>query len=108
MPRSVRVSGHATNTETFRGSRRALAGGFVGCASAGPASIANGRAVYNEVINSTEDEQLLNVSVRERYDQTFGMLTVASVTASIKVSANVSANAGIGPDENYSGNLVPL
>lgn len=79
-----------------------------GCASVGPASIANGRSVYNEVINSTEDEQLLNVIVRERYDQTFGMLTVASVTASIKVSANLNGNVGIGPTENYAGNLVPL
>ncbi|MBL8886727.1 MAG: hypothetical protein JNK16_08705 [Phycisphaerales bacterium] len=79
-----------------------------GCASVGPASIANGRSVYNEVINSTEDEQLLNVIVRERYDQTFGMLTVASVTASIKVSASLNGNVGIGPTENYSGNLVPL
>jgi hypothetical protein len=83
-------------------------GALSGCASVGPASIANGRAVYNEVINSTEDEQLLNIIVRERYDQTFGMLTVASVTASIKVSANLNGNIGIGPTDNYSGNLVPL
>ena len=82
--------------------------GIAGCATVGPASIANGRAVYNEVINNTEDEQILNVIVRERYDQTFGMLTVASVTASIRVSANVNGNVGIGPNENYSGNLVPL
>ncbi|MBX3389067.1 MAG: hypothetical protein KF691_06380 [Phycisphaeraceae bacterium] len=86
----------------------ASVGLLVGCAAAGPASIANGRAVYNEVINNTEDEQILNVIVRERYDQTFGMLTVASVTASIRVSANVNGNIGIGPGENYSGNLVPL
>lgn len=84
------------------------AGTLAGCATAGPASIANGRAVYNEVINNTEDEQILNVIVRERYDQTFGMLTVASVTASIKVSANVNGQVGIGPTENYSGNLVPF
>ncbi|MBX3378863.1 MAG: hypothetical protein KF805_02110 [Phycisphaeraceae bacterium] len=89
----------------------ALLGAIValsGCAAVGPASIANGRAVYNEVINSTEDEQLLNVIVRERYDQTFGMLTVASVTASIKVSANVNGQFGIGPKESYAGNIVPL
>ncbi|MFO0860366.1 MAG: hypothetical protein U0570_07410 [Phycisphaerales bacterium] len=79
-----------------------------GCATVGPASIANGRAVYNEVINSTEDEQLLNVIVRERYDQTFGMLTVASVTASIKVSANLNGQVGVGPNADYAGNLVPL
>lgn len=31
-----------------------------GCAVVGPASISNGRMVYNEVINYTEDQQLLN------------------------------------------------
>jgi hypothetical protein len=79
-----------------------------GCASVGPSMISNGRAVYNEVINYTEDQQLLNLIVRERYDQTFGMLTVASVTASLKVSATAGAQFGIGPNSNFSGNLVPL
>ena len=79
-----------------------------GCASVGPSMISNGRAVYNEGTNCTEDQQLLNLIVRERYDQTFGMLTVASVTATIKVSATTGAQFGIGPDSNFSGNLVPL
>lgn len=104
------------NTRIPRGSGlRAASGMFLivvlaaaGCAPAGPASISNGRAVYNEVINTTDDEQLLNVIVRERYQQTFGMLTVASVTASIKVSGNAAGQFGIGPESNYAGNLVPL
>jgi len=79
-----------------------------GCALVGPASISNGRGVYNEVINNTEDEQVLRVIVLERYEQTFGMLTVTSVTASIKVTANASAQFGVGSKQSYEGNLVPL
>ena len=79
-----------------------------GCALVGPASISNGRGVYNDVINNTEDEQLLKVIVLERYGQTFAMLTVTSVTASIKVTANASAQFGVGSNQAYAGNLVPL
>ena len=42
-----------------------------GCATVGPVSIAAGRGAYAEVINRTEDEQILNVVVRQRYDETF-------------------------------------
>jgi hypothetical protein len=55
-----------------------------GCTVVGPPSISNGRMAYNEVINYTEDQQLLNAIVRERYGQTFGMLSVASVAANVK------------------------
>ncbi|HTP63674.1 MAG TPA: hypothetical protein VMJ14_16515 [Burkholderiales bacterium] len=79
-----------------------------GCALVGPASISNGRGVYSDVINNTEDEQLLKVIVLERFGQTFGMLTVSSVTASIKVSATAGAQAGVGSKQAYEGNLVPL
>ena len=43
--------------------------GFSGCAVIGPQSITAGRGVYAEVINRTEDEQLLNAIVRQRYDR---------------------------------------
>ncbi len=60
-----------------RAGRSALLGvvalGFCGCALVGPQSITAGRGVYAEVINRTEDEQILNVMVRMRYDETFGM-----------------------------------
>ena len=79
-----------------------------GCNVLGPPAIANGRAVYNEVINTTEDEQVLGIILRERYDQTFGMLTVASVTANISARSSVGTNIGFGPNQNYDGNLVPL
>jgi hypothetical protein len=82
--------------------------GFCGCAVIGPQSITAGRGVYAEVINRTEDEQIMNVIVRLRYDETFGMITVASVTANLRFSAQAGANIGIGDSDNYAGNLVPL
>jgi hypothetical protein len=54
-----------------------------GCVAIGPRSITAGRGAYAEVINRTEDEQILNVIVRQRYDETFGMISVTSVTASL-------------------------
>jgi hypothetical protein len=41
-----------------------------GCSVMGPQSIANGRAVYNQVINQTEDQQMLMAVVRNRYGET--------------------------------------
>ena len=60
------------------------------------------------MINRTEDEQILNVLVRMRYDESFGMLSVASVTANLRVSARASTDIGFGDDINYAGNLVPF
>lgn len=37
-----------------------------------------------------------------------GLLAVASVTANVRIQANVGAQFGVGPESNYSGNLVPL
>jgi hypothetical protein len=82
--------------------------GLCGCAVVGPQSITAGRGVYAEVINRTEDEQILNVLVRLRYDETFGMMTVASVTANLRFSAQAGANIGIGDSDSFAGNLVPL
>src|SRR5262249_19938206 len=56
----------------------------------------------------TEDQQILSMLVHQRYDETFGMLAVASVTASIHVSGSVGANVGFGTSSSYAGNLVPL
>jgi len=85
-----------------------IALGLCGCATVGPQSITAGRGVYTEVINRTEDEQILNVLVRQRYDETFGMISVASVTANLQFSARAATNIGIGDSDNYAGNLVPL
>ena len=69
--------------------------GFSGCAVICPKSITAGRGVYAEVINRTEDEQILNVIVRQRYDETFGMMSVASVTANLRFSTQAGANIGM-------------
>jgi hypothetical protein len=81
---------------------------LAGCNTAGPTALNNGRGVYNAVINATEDEQILTMLVRQRYDETFGMLAVSSVTANIRLGASLNSDVGIGPDINYEGNLVPL
>ena len=78
------------------------------CAVVGPQSITGGRGLYTEVINRTEDEQILNMLVRLRYDETFGMMSVASVTANLRFSAQAATNIGIGDSDNYAGSLVPL
>jgi len=79
-----------------------------GCAAVGPQSVAAGRGVYTEVINRTENEQILNVLVRMRYDETFGMISVTSITANLRFSARAGAQIGVGDDANFAGNLVPL
>jgi hypothetical protein len=85
-----------------------FAWGLSGCSTVGPASIKAGRAVYNEAINRTEDQQLLMRLVHTRYGETSSMLAVTSVTANVRVTTNAGINIGFGPDENYAGNLVPF
>jgi len=82
--------------------------GLCGCAVVGPQSISAGRGVYTETINRTSDEQTLNMLVRLRYDETFGMMSVASVTANLQFRAQAATNIGIGDSDDYAGNLVPL
>jgi len=81
---------------------------FCGCSMVGPQSITAGRGAYTEVINRTEDEQILNALVRQRYDETFGMISVAGITASLQFSALAATDIGIGDSDNYAGNLVPF
>ena len=68
-----------------------------GCAQIGPASISHGRAIYNEVIAKTDDDQSLAYIVRLRYGQTANLLTVASITANVRFSANAGAQFGFAP-----------
>ncbi|WP_157273624.1 hypothetical protein [Thiobacillus denitrificans] len=79
-----------------------------GCAAVGPAALNNGRSAYNTVINATEDEQILSIIVRRRYDETFGILAVSSVTASLRIGASAGTDVRIGPSGDYQGNLVPF
>jgi hypothetical protein len=78
------------------------------CLAVGPRSVTTGRSTYNAVINETEDRQILSMIVRHRYDETFGMLAVSGVTASLRVGASLGVNVGVGPRSGYEGNLVPL
>jgi hypothetical protein len=80
----------------------------VGCNVAGPNVIRGGRQVYNDAIVATNNEQMLSMIVRMRYQEPFGMLAVASVTANVRWQASVGGQAGIGPDQNFAGNLVPF
>ena len=79
------------------------------CTIVGPSSISNGRMSYNEVINYTSDQQLLNAIVRLRYGQTFSMLSVSGVTASVKFSTAVDSQfKAWGNDATTDGSLTPL
>jgi hypothetical protein len=79
-----------------------------GCAMVGPRAISAGRAHYNEAINKTEDEQMLLWIVKGRYGETSSLLAVSGVAANVRFSTNASIQAGLGPQENFAGNLVPL
>jgi hypothetical protein len=79
-----------------------------GCAMVGPRSIGMGRADYNEVINRTEDEQMLLSIVKGRYGDTFSLLSVSGVAANVSFRTNADVESGIGPSKYYLGNLVPF
>ena len=79
-----------------------------GCAAVGPRSISHGRAAYNAAINRTEDQQLLLAVVKSRYGETVSLLAVSGVVANVRFKATANVQAGIGPQENYEGNLVPF
>ncbi len=79
-----------------------------GCSTIGPQSIANGRAAYNQIINQTEDQQMLMAVVRNRYGETISMLAVTNVTANLRFAAGAGAEFGLGRRQNYETNLTPL
>src|SRR5262245_36131062 len=74
-----------------------------GCAGVGPSALSHGRSAYNTVINATEDQQILSMIVHHRYDDTFGMLAVSNVTASLKFRGTLGGNVGIGPESSFEG-----
>lgn len=76
-----------------------------GCAMVGPKSISTGRAGYNEVINRTEDEQILLSIVKGRYGETSSLLAVKSVAANVRFSTNARIEAGFGPQDISGENL---
>jgi len=97
-----------------RGGRWALAAlclttsAVSGCGIVGPAVLSRGRPAYNEAIARTDDEQMLMAIVHSRYGETGSLLAVTSITANLRVGATLGAEVGIGADDSFSGNLVPL
>ena len=81
---------------------------FAGCQTLGPVALGAGRGAYNDIIATTSSEQTLGLIVRLRYSDPIGLLTVSSVTAGLKFSAQATGQAGFGPRANYAGNLVPF
>jgi len=81
---------------------------LAGCQVLGPTAMGAGRGAYNEVLARTDAEQMLATVVRLRYADPIALLSVTNVTASLKFGANIGAEFGVGPQSNYSGNLVPL
>jgi hypothetical protein len=79
-----------------------------GCAVVGPSSISAGRGNYNEVINDTEDEQIMLAIVKGRYGDTFSLLAVNGVAANVKFRTSAGIEVPVGPDKNYLENLVPF
>lgn len=78
------------------------------CSIVGPAELRNGRSTYNDTIIATNSQQVLATIVRMRYGEPTGLLAVSSVTATVRFEANAGAQFGVGPENNYAGNLVPL
>lgn len=85
-----------------------LAAGLVGCNTLGPEAIYSGRAAYNEAIEKTNNQQMFEVIVKNRFGESSGLLAVASVSANFRVTGSVNADFGIGNPANFAGNLVPL
>ena len=77
-------------------------------ATLGPGSIVRGRELYNQVISDTNNQQTLELIVRARYGEPWGLLSVGSVTANVRTTALANSQFGVGPPANYQGNLVPL
>ncbi len=75
------------------------------CALVGPKSISMGRADYNEVINRTEDEQMLLSIIKGRYGETSSLLAVKNVAANVRFSTNAGVEAGFGPKDISGENL---
>ena len=78
------------------------------CTVVGPTAMRNGRLAYNEAIIETENQQMLLLVVRSRYGERSNLLSVASVTANVSITASTGVELGFGDDDSYAGNLVPF
>lgn len=85
-----------------------VAAGLVGCSKLGPQAISSGRPSYNEAIEFTDNQQIFEVIVKNRFGESAGLMAVASVSANFRVTGSVAAEFGIGDPANFAGNIVPL
>ncbi len=81
---------------------------LTGCTVVGPSAIRSGRMAYNEAITETNNQQILKLVIKSRYQETANLLSVASVTANVSVATSVGIQAGFGDSSDYEGNLVPF
>lgn len=68
-----------------------------GCNVTGPVAVKTGRGMYNNVIQGTGNEQLLQNLVRLKYRDTPFFMEVASISTSFEFTASAGANATL-PD----------
>jgi hypothetical protein len=85
-----------------------LFAGLSACSTLGPDTLSAGRPAYNTAIAATNAEQNLAWFVRARYGLTSSQLAVANITASVRFRTRADVELGVGPSENYIGNLVPF
>jgi hypothetical protein len=81
---------------------------LAGCTVVGPSAIRSGRLAYNEAITETNNQQILKLVIQSRYEETGSLLSVASVTANVRVTSSAGIQAGFGDRSDYDGNLVPF
>jgi hypothetical protein len=85
-----------------------LAGLLNGCTIIGPSAVHSGRLAYNEAVIQTDNQQMLLLAVRSRYGERSNLLSVDSITANVSVTTKAGIEAGVGNNDNYAGNLVPI
>ena len=109
VARTIHLAGIPTMRHSLPAVLLSIVGLLVaGCSVAGTTAIRNGRAAYNQAMVDTNNEQLLAMIVRMRYQEPYGLLAVASITANVRIQTSIGAQFGVGPQSNYAGNLVPL
>ena len=77
--------------------------GLAACAAIGPSSIDHGRSSYNDVIQSTSEQQTLLNIVRVREDETPLFMDVTEVDAATSLQGSISggpSNIGASPNHN--------
>jgi hypothetical protein len=78
-----------------------LAACFAACGCLGPAAVRSTRMRYNEVVRSTNDEQLLMNLVRLRYADTPVFIDLPNITSQFEVSAGGSDPGPGGAQTNF-------